>query len=302
VFGANMKTYVKKDESANGRLCVQIPSQMESEFSKCSSVDAFMLKPGVILICTSDAKSEIFGFSNPASSIVSEQERVIINKISKIRFFERTQENTHKILNDEELATLNLMLSKKYITLFKNQKYPQGVYNIANRIFQACKNTKVVSQSKQFSIPSSSASISTSTIVKSTTTSTKPSASSTISFSNMSFPSNEPNQIEQLKKLGYMVLADEVQAKLQMQNIKEQIKDDEIRGVRGFDKRYYVAKKSFLKKYEEPIFSLLDENISNASKIASKLNLDSDAVTAFFVILSDEGLVFEKRRGEWAKV
>ncbi len=390
--GANMKTHIKKQENSDG-LYVHVPTPICVPFSKSTVVDIYQLRPGAILICNIDAKMEIFGYPVQSNVALLDTERSLVNKLSKIRFFERTEQNTNKILDEKEISTLENMILKKYITVFKNQKYPQGVYNITNKVFQACKfqrSTSMYSQDSAFYNPNhnpdqavvnatqknsdpnssknyltdnlapkhvsslqsnpstdnyltdnlapkhvsslqsnpsnkystkqilskhdpsssspsfmnvNSSSISTSENIQISATSSNSSSSAPLSSNQITNSVTNPqiNSILHLQKFGYMVISNEAEAKIQMQNIKVQIKNEDVCGVRGFDKKYYVIKKSYLNSLEPLISVLLNQGTSNLVQIASKLNLPSDAITAVLVIMADEGLVIEKRRGEWAK-
>ena len=98
-----------------------------------------------------------------------------------------------------------------------------------------------------------------------------------------------------------MVLNTEDEAKTVMVQIQPMLKNDDVRGIRGFDKRYYVLKRSFLHQYAGLVLAQLDSGPAVAEKIAAALNLDTDAVSVILMIMADEGEVIEKRKGMWER-
>lgn len=275
-----MKAKIRKD---GGRILAELPA--EAQFQEGAPVDIFVLRPGMILLCTQPAKSEVFGHREVSSlkSSLPPQEQAVLSKLARIRFFERNQMNVQSSFSDEEKAILESLISKNAVSLFKSPRYPDGVYNISNKYFASRSapqpNSVQTSQTADFdSAPAQ-----------------------TFNANSLPGPALAINTIEHLKKLGYMVLSNEGEAKYLMEKIKQELKGEEIKGVRGFDKKYYVLRKSFLMEFEQPVFELLDSGKIKADAIAKQLNLTSEAITAMLIIMADEGLVIEPRRGEWAK-
>ena len=257
---------------------MELPQDIAREFCESQHAEVYSLRPGLLMACSPSAKKELFSEAAAAPKkniFLSSEEQALISKISRIRFSERTCENVDKITNDSEKKALEGLIGKKLIYVLKSSKYPKGVYNIPTNVFYAHKN-----QASPRTVRAPSANFNANAI---------------------SGPALAINTVEHLKKLGYMVLSNEAEAKYQMQNIKNEIKDDDVKGVRGFDKKYYILRKSFLHEFKQPIFELLDEGLMSAKDMSEKLKLTSEAITVVLMVMADEGLVIEKRKGKWAK-
>lgn len=284
-----MRARIKKE---NGKVYLELPSTIASQFGDYYEIEIFPLRSQMFIACTLSTKNEVFAtqtFStgaNYSQSMLNDSEQSVVNKISRIRFFERNEEMVGKTLNSDEKKILEGLINRRVVVLFKSAKYPNGVYNISNKIYFSNKQQRSMQNRALDSAVSGG-----------NTSKDK----QTFDPNAIEGPALAINTIEHLKKLGYMVLSNESEAKYQMQNIKSEIKDDEVRGVRGFDKKYYILRKSFLREFEQPIFSLLDEGLSVPREMSERIKLTSEAITVVLMVMADEGLVIEKRRGEWAK-
>ncbi|MFH0927070.1 MAG: winged helix-turn-helix domain-containing protein [Candidatus Micrarchaeota archaeon] len=300
-----MRVEIKRE---NGKLFLEIPLGVSGQFSsEGQGAEIYSLRDGVLLVCSTGARNEIFSHEaqprypapayNSRNFSLSEAEQALVNKLLRIRFFERTEQNVKKAINGEEENVLAQLLSRRAITIFKNSKYPQGVYNISNKIFFAQKPRENFSHGAPANgAPSSGAAQPSLPEAQSSA----PEAQNH-NANSVAGPALAINTVEHLQKLGYMVLSSEAEAKYLMEQIKGTIKDDDVKGVRGFDKKYYILRKSFLREFEQPIFDLLEQGNSHSKDIGERLGLTPEAITVILMVMADEGLVIERRRGEWAK-
>ncbi|MFA5108028.1 MAG: hypothetical protein WC492_00640 [Candidatus Micrarchaeia archaeon] len=313
---------------------LQLTPDAAKHISSLSEVEVIVLRDGLLLVSSPSVASEIFGLSG-ASALVSNagstvlgasaspsqnfggqylaransdsngfghlpstpsaqiglDEQALLEKLSRISFVQRTPTNVLKSLGNAEKSALKSLISKNIITIFKSKKYPEGVYNISNKVFFTPAKKSVISNSQNI-VPASQ---------KNSTTIQAPDSNLSFNANAVSGPALAINTFEHLQRLGYMVLSNEYEAKEQMEQIKQRLKGDAVAGVRGFDKKYYVLRKSFLQEFENPIFDLLDSGLCKAQEMGNRINLTPEAVTVILMVMADEGLVLEKRRGVWEK-
>ena len=104
----------------------------------------------------------------------------------------------------------------------------------------------------------------------------------------------------ELEYKGFVVVFAEKGAEQVSREMEKEIKSGSVLGVRGFDKKFYVAKRAFLEETTPKIVKVLKEGPSNTLEIAGKTKLPEDGVKAAICILMDEGEVIEKKKGFFA--
>ncbi|MFH1306894.1 MAG: hypothetical protein ABIH83_04550 [Candidatus Micrarchaeota archaeon] len=283
-----MKPIIKNEK---GRLWLLLPSDAEKAYSE-EGAELAVLGEGVFLVLPKSRKEKMFELKKqtPDFQVEKGEEEALLSKLSRIRFEERIPESVHSSLTRPELGILKNLLREKIVIIFKSKKYPKGVYNISNKAFY--------SSSRKASPPSRPQG------ADRRGEGVSDGGSGNIGGGddeNKSKKALAINTYEHLENLGYMVLSNEYEAREMMPKIKEKLKGDDVKGVRGFDKNFYILRKSFLREYEKPVFALLDANICTASQMSKNLNLNPEAVTVLLMIMADEGLAIEKRKGIWAR-
>jgi len=101
---------------------------------------------------------------------------------------------------------------------------------------------------------------------------------------------------EKLVKEGYIVLDDQNQAK-ELNDILRQEKLN-VRGIRGFDKRYYIVSVEKLDEIEKKLDKILTKE-KILKTISSELGLPEDLCKAAIEILRDDGKIIEKRKNTY---
>lgn len=99
--------------------------------------------------------------------------------------------------------------------------------------------------------------------------------------------------IKKLEKQGYLVIEDEDAVKDLQEKLRKQEKAEEVKGVRGFDKNYYIIKKDKLQEIEDEIKDLLDEE-KIIHEVSEDLDLEEKLCKAALVVLREDGEVVEK--------
>ncbi|MFH0974006.1 MAG: hypothetical protein V1817_04445 [Candidatus Micrarchaeota archaeon] len=106
----------------------------------------------------------------------------------------------------------------------------------------------------------------------------------------------------ELQEKGFLIVQNEVEAKALSVALESDIRSGSVRGVRGFDKKYYIVVQPYLQELMPKIRKILAERPLAGGAIASALKTDSDGVLAVLYVLKEEGEVIEKKRGIFALV
>jgi len=266
-----MKTRVKKDSDG---LWVLLPRDVAGAYADCDA-EITGLKNG-IFTCMALPKvaAQKGGDGRISDLVLSDDEHNVARKLFSIRYENRIVPLVEKSLSQNEKKALARLLARKLIMVFTGRKYAKGVYNISELLY--------VHLRQEVPMPSAQAA--------------PPSPPQQIIRAM-------PNTLEHLAAAGYMVLDNESDAKSLMPHMQEQIKAGAIRGVRGFDKKYYVLTKGFRMANEGKLLAQLDRGESSIDKLADGLSLRQDAVRTLLLVLAEEGEVLEKnmRKGVWTR-
>ncbi|MEM0475845.1 MAG: hypothetical protein QW343_03555 [Candidatus Norongarragalinales archaeon] len=111
----------------------------------------------------------------------------------------------------------------------------------------------------------------------------------------------EPGKRE-LEERGFTIIQNEAEAKALSVALESDIKRGAVRGVRGFDKKYYVVSQDYLQEVAPKIRRALAERPLALGAIAAAVKADADGVLAVLYVLKEEGEVIEKKRGIFALV
>jgi hypothetical protein len=107
---------------------------------------------------------------------------------------------------------------------------------------------------------------------------------------------------QELEERGFLIVQNEVEAKALSVALETDIRSGAVRGVRGFDKKYYIATQSYLQELSPRIRKILSERPLAVGAIAAAAKADADGVLAALYVLKEEGEVIEKKRGIFALV
>jgi hypothetical protein len=101
--------------------------------------------------------------------------------------------------------------------------------------------------------------------------------------------------ISQLQKDGYLVIQNDSQAKNFVDKLKKAGMYKQIKGVRGFDKKYYIIMLDKLNEIEGNLIKTLDKE-RVLDDISKELKITKDLCKAAIEVLRDDGTVIEKKR------
>jgi len=202
------------------------------------------------------------------------QELEALQKIGEMKHWERTPENIEKKLNKKEIEKYKQMLDQNI--LFEYTKKGEKRIGIDRDYFELAtdKEPKKDRVNKE-----------------------KDKNKDTKKRKKTNKEKNpEPKQpMEKLEKQKYIVIENREEAEDLQKKLRKQDKGEEVKGVRGFDKKFYIMKKDKLDEIEKKIEEkkLLEEE-KPITKIAEELELNQEQCKTALVLLREEGKVVEK--------
>jgi len=110
-----------------------------------------------------------------------------------------------------------------------------------------------------------------------------------------------PKEDDIFKGQGYLIVNNNMEAKLLSEKLKGEMKSGDVMGIKGFDSRFYVVKKEYYERASAKILSILKESM-NTDTIAKKCELDADGCKAVLQLLSENGDVIEQKKGMYLAV
>ena len=262
-----MKTNILKKD---GKAYIRLPD----EFSNFDDVELFKLKDGYYLVTLPlagvqpDRAPERIKVPVAGFQILGEAEKNVLKKLLAIKFNERTPAYVEKTLSAEEKNVLRELEDKSFINVFRGKKYPDGVYNINDRIYGALYGKETVAA--------------------------QPPAPSAKREGIVQRPPDT------LGQKGYAIGAPKDLAEI-IEKHRDEIKSGKIKGLKGFDGRFYIAKMDYISKMSPLVMKQLDQERS-IDEIAENLKIEPDAVRTVLHILAEAGDVMEKRRGVYAAI
>ena len=202
----------------------------------------------------------------------------VLRKLESIRFEMRTPKKVGEVMSAAERQVLDALVENKVIGFFKSAKYKDGVYNIPKDIYELVraggKKSANVAPAASAAEPATAAA-----------------ASSSAAYDNPE---------ESLEKLGYAIVEREHEAKQLSENLNPQIKSGELMGVRGFDRRFYLARKGFYLAVSERLEKALrGKKNRTVAEIAKDAKVKEDECAVVLNLMREEGEVLEKKRGTY---
>ncbi len=104
-----------------------------------------------------------------------------------------------------------------------------------------------------------------------------------------------------LDRQGFLVLSTEDEAKAFSYRFESQIKTGDIKGVRGFDKKFYLASRAYTEAFADKLLIALKEPKTSAD-LSAVIKQPLEGVLTLLYLLKEEGEVIEKKRGLFARV
>ena len=232
---------------------------------------------------------------------LSEEEINLIKKVLQIKFEERTPEKVMSSLSQSEQEMLNSLTKRNVVQIYYGGKYSQsGVYHVPPSIFQQIieKTQSMEGKTEQKpQIQIKEAERKTPSKAEARAEKKEQKEERKKEEKEEKAEADEGNALKLLNKQGYLVLNSESEARDMSEMLADKIKKNQITGIRGFDKKYYIVKNSFILKHQSKIKSVLKHGPLSSDKIAAELEMGQEAVNALLTVLREEGEILEKRKG-----
>ncbi|GEM_PF-2563141 len=197
---------------------------------------------------------------------LSGEEMAVLTKILSVRFEERVPERILSSLTQEETAILKTLVDKGILSVYKGGKYSEGgVYTIPREIYGMVK--------EQAGQPTESE------------------------------PHKVDDIIKSLNKEGFAVVDNDDIAKNLSYLLRDKIKSGAVKGIRGFDSKYYIFAS---KKYDE-VHSQIERHLRNnghstLSEISKGTKIDEVMCKGVLAFMLENSDIIEKSRGRYELV
>ena len=219
---------------------------------------------------------------------LSDSEIALLQKMLQVKFEDRTPEKVDSTLSPSEKKVVGDLVKRHLLTIYYGGKYAKsGVYNVPNLVYRQITEKLKPEPKPAQAVPALS-------LDRSKTVEKQ------IKKELKEDKKEETDPIKRLNKDGYIVLQSESDAKSISDLLSEKIKKNQVTGIRGFDKKYYIVKSSFVLKHQSKVKSVLKEGAKSAEKIAESLEIKPEATVALLTVLREEGDLIEKRKGTFA--
>ncbi len=101
---------------------------------------------------------------------------------------------------------------------------------------------------------------------------------------------------------GFEVMANENQARNFCADFSAEIKEGQIRGIKGFDGYFYAVHSDVLEELKPKILSQLKEKTVSIKELSEKTSLPMDLIKGTIEFLKEDGEVLEKRKGIYQRI
>ena len=214
--------------------------------------------------------------------VVTEKELDVLKVLDSIRYAERTSENISKALKPGMAQTLSELQKRKIVNTYKKD---DGVlrYGIAKWVYDKyLYGKRPAAEKQQKERPSEPA---------------KPLPSKEAQPKKWILKLTEHDAFtELLESQGYLVIANTPDAERLSAMLEESIRMGLVLGTRAFNRKFYVALRSYINKYASKILGLISDKAKPVSEIAEEIGVDEDGVRTILYILSESGEVVERRK------
>ena len=197
----------------------------------------------------------------------SSEEISVLKKIDTVRYENRTQENTFRILNESEKKVLQALMSEGFLAKFKGKdgrehfSIPKNIYDK----FLMRKKPVAKGEPYNFVVPASSKQ-----------------------------PEDEGTAL--LEKNGFVVIQTEAEAGRVSLALEQSIRHGQVLGTRAFNKKFYIVLRQYLDRYSPQILKRLRDRDYKVADLAKELQTEEEGIRAILYLLSENGDVSEKRR------
>ncbi|MEW6528436.1 MAG: hypothetical protein AB1391_00960 [Candidatus Micrarchaeota archaeon] len=284
---------IKKNE----KVYLELPAQ----FSTIDEIELFQLKDNFWFIC-SPLKKILESAQNQnqeknqeklvekklekSEKKLSEPEKVVLRELLKIRFADRTPLKIEKLFSQEKQNVVRQLLKKGFVKIFYGKKYQKtGVYNIKDDIYPLINQEEEHASVTPYGEPQTKDAQIQKNMQKSAPQTT-PSTAVLPTYS-------------ELLRNGWLILSNPRDAEQFSSDLKRIGVAQNIKGVRAFDGKFYIATNKFVHQAYEKIKSVMigEKTEMHIDEIAAAINFEHEPTLVALNILAENGEISEKKRG-----
>ena len=215
-----------------------------------------------------------------AMTEINDDEIKVLKKLDTIKYAERTVEKIDKMLSPQEKKVLKDLVEKKAVYLYKKAGESAEKYGISNGVYDRF----LFGKREKVAVPEAAKGAERPPTVK-----------------------EEPRQVwedklddkrylDLLETNGYIVVNNLAEAGNISVLLESSIKSGNVLGTRAFNKKYYIAMRSFINKNATKIIRALDKKAMSTQEISKLTGIDEDGVRSILYILSESGDISETKR------
>lgn len=238
------------------------------------------------------------------SSLLDPLELALLKKLDTIRYGERTKDKIEGMLSAEEKQTLQKLVRRKFVTLFKKANENEFKYGIERGIYNKFLYGKRTYPGKPQSAPAG----------RQQAAAAAPAARQPYQDNRrQQYPDRQQygnaarrvqikvsggdnEQIKKLEEKGYVVLRSEAEATSLSAALEESIRQGLVVGTRAFDKKFYIALRDFVGRNAPKLLKTIERKSVGIEDIARESEMEEDGARAVLNILAENGDVTEVRR------
>ncbi len=207
-----------------------------------------------------------------------ENELKVLKKLDTIRYNNRTGQKVGSMLNADEKKTLQDLIKKKFVMLYKKDGEQDYKYTIPKYIYDNFlfgKRNAVVPSPQMAEAAA-------------------PEAQQQKKWEQKLDESGD--YIKMLDARGYLVMATETEAAAASSSLEESIRRGLVVGTRAFNKKFYIVTKGFIAKSLPKINKVIGQKGVNVATISKETGIDEDGIRAVLYVMAENGDVTEVRK------
>ncbi|MGC8567683.1 MAG: AbrB/MazE/SpoVT family DNA-binding domain-containing protein [Candidatus Micrarchaeia archaeon] len=221
---------------------------------------------------------------------ITQEQLEVLKKLDTLRYNDRTTEKVENLLNSNEIKILAELEKKGYVIRFKKSSSEAPKYSIAKEVYDKFLYRKNANLGK----PMQQANNENNKRQEYVNPKYVYNAQKAQSNSDTRNIENPYQQI--LEKEGYVVLNTEEDASALSVALEDSIKHGLVIGTRAFNKKYYIALRSFIDTNAPKLFDLIKDKSMSVDELASKTGISPEAIRTIMYITAENGEVTEIRR------
>ena len=277
---------------------VYIPSDITSsldlkegddvDFIKYNEESLLMTKKGALSATEGRQQQQQPAVQQRKSLSITSEELAVLKKLDSIRYGDRTKEKLKQVLNADERKVLAAMMKKKYVEPFKKPGEQQYKYGITKSIYNAFLYGK---RGGQDMVPATAAA----QPIKAVTPAATAQAAAQPKVWERKLAENQ-GYLKMLEANGFLVVSNQAEASSVSAELEESIRRGLVIGTRAFNRKYYIALKSFVSRSAPAILKAMGDRTIRVEEISKETGLEEDGIRAVLYMLAEQGEVTETKR------